>query len=291
MNGIIVVDKPEGYTSRDVVNLISKEFQTKKVGHTGTLDPLATGVLVVCVGDYTKFVSKITNHDKTYLATIQFGYETDTLDITGMKIKESSVIPTKETLLEVLKTFIGPQEQEVPAYSAKKVHGKKLYEYARAGEEVPLPVVPIEIYDLQLLHYENSIATISCSVSKGTYIRSLIRDIGRKLGCPCIMKDLLRTKQGNFSIEQAYRMEQLSLDINLIKIEDALQMTCEYDTIVVSSELERKIRNGAVLPKNFCGRYAIFLNQQQEFLAIYQTYSKNEELMKPWKVFYKEDTR
>ena len=283
MNGIIVVDKPEGYTSRDVVNLISKEFQTKKVGHTGTLDPLATGVLVVCVGDYTKFVSKIANHDKTYLATIQFGYETDTLDITGMKIKESSVIPTKETLLEVLKTFIGPQEQEVPAYSAKKVHGKKLYEYARAGKKVSLPVVPIEIYDLQLLHYENSIATISCSVSKGTYIRSLIRDIAYACNTVGVMKSLRRIQVGNFSITDSNSLIDVQNgQVNLLTFRNIL----EFETYELNDSEYYLVSHRNELKLPFTASYILLIYQTKE-IALY-IYEKQK--YRPILMFDKNDS-
>ncbi len=296
-SGILVVYKPKDMTSRQVVDSVGKIFHTKKVGHTGTLDPLAQGVLVLGINQGTKIIELLMSSEKEYIANVVIGQDSDTLDVTGSILPyELDHLYSKMEISQVLDSFLGTYDQEVPLYSAVHVDGQRLYEYARKAQSVVLPSRKVTIREIELLgdvQQKDGEVTFQFRVvvSKGTYIRSLIRDIGRKLGCPCIMKDLLRTKQGNFSIEQAYRMEQLSLDINLIKIEDALQMTCEYDTIVVSSELERKIRNGAVLPKNFCGRYAIFLNQQQEFLAIYQTYSKNEELMKPWKVFYKEDTR
>ena len=190
MHGILVIDKPTGYTSRDVVNVVSKKLHTKKVGHTGTLDPLATGVLVLCIGDYTKMVSLLTNHDKEYIATITFGVETDTLDITGDILKETDVIPTKDVLEQALQHFVGVQMQEVPIYSAKKVNGKKLYEYARKNEDVELPIEQIEIKALELLSFEGRNAVIRAVVSKGTYIRSLIRDISHYLHTYGVMSGL-----------------------------------------------------------------------------------------------------
>lgn len=209
MNGILVINKPENYTSRDIVNLVSKKLHTKKVGHTGTLDPLATGVLVLCIGDYTKFVSLFTNHEKEYVATIWFGIETDTLDVTGKVLEESNVVPSKEELKNVLKKFIGKQTQEVPIYSAKKVNGKKLYEYARNGENVLLPKQEIEVFDLKLLSYENNQAKILFHVSKGTYIRSLIRDIAYQCNTLGTMTSLQRIRQGNFKISDTITLDDL----------------------------------------------------------------------------------
>ena len=139
MNGILVVNKPAGYTSRDVVNLLNKTFETKKIGHTGTLDPLATGVLVVCLGKYTKLVDKITCYDKEYIATCILGIETDTLDNTGKILNTMQTHITKNQIETTLNKFIGSYEQEVPKYSAIKINGKKLYEYARENIEVKLP--------------------------------------------------------------------------------------------------------------------------------------------------------
>jgi len=209
MNGVLVIDKPKGYTSRDIVNLVSKQVKTKKVGHTGTLDPLATGVLVLCIGNYTKLVESITSLDKEYIATIQFGIATDTLDITGKILALNQQVPTKEEFEKVLSQFLGVQEQQVPIYSAKKVNGKKLYEYAREGVEVSLPSQMIEIYDLKLLSFQENQAVISCHVSKGTYIRSLIFDICKSLDVLGTMSSLKRTKQGNFSLDKSYSLEEI----------------------------------------------------------------------------------
>ena len=170
MNGILAIYKEKGYTSRDVVNILSKELGTKKIGHTGTLDPLATGVLVVCIGQGLKLVELLTNHDKEYIAKIKLGIETDTLDITGNIIKEENIDKYSKKEVELaLKKFIGKIKQQVPKYAAIKVNGKKLYEYARNNEEVELPVRDIEIYDLKLVSdVVNNEFYIKCHVSKGT---------------------------------------------------------------------------------------------------------------------------
>ena len=152
MNGIIVVNKEKGYTSRDVVNIVGKYFGTKKIGHTGTLDPLACGVLVLCIGKGLKLVEMLTNHDKEYIAKVKLGIETDTLDVTGNVINEKEVPNlTKEDIEKVLSEFLGHIKQQVPIFSAIKVNGKKLYEYARNGEEVTLPVKEVDIYNLELI--------------------------------------------------------------------------------------------------------------------------------------------
>ena len=217
MNGILVVNKPKGYTSRDIVNIISKKFNTKKVGHTGTLDPLAEGVLVVPIGRALKIAELLTSTTKEYEAEVILGYETDMLDITGKETKRNIPNTTKEEIEKVLKTFIGKSMQEVPMYSAVKITGKKLYEYAREDIKVIPPKKEIEIYNIELVgepqYLENIIEfKIKCSVSKGTYIRSLIRDIGYKLETFGTMKSLKRTRQGIFKLEESYSLEDIEKD-------------------------------------------------------------------------------
>lgn len=193
MNGIIVIDKPKDYTSRDIVNIVSKKLNTKKVGHTGTLDPLATGVLVLPIGRALKVSELLTSNTKEYIAEVILGYETDMLDITGTEIKRNIPSVTKEELLKVLKSYIGKYNQEVPLYSAVKVGGRKLYEYVRSGTTVIPPSKEVEVYSLELIsdlkHINGAVEfTIRCEVSKGTYIRSLIRDIAYSLNTYGTMK-------------------------------------------------------------------------------------------------------
>lgn len=282
MNGILVINKEKGYTSRDVVNLVSKKLSTKKVGHTGTLDPLATGVLVLCVGKSLKLVELLMNHDKEYIATIKLGIETDTLDITGAITKTEEVpFLNEERIKETLNKFIGKIEQEVPKYSAIKVHGKKLYEYARNGIEIELPTREVQIYDINLISsLEDNQFTIQCSVSKGTYIRSLIRDIGHELGTVATMVDLKRTKLGKFTLEDAISIEDL--EQGKFQLLDFIQVL-DLPKIIVDDQLEKKIRNGQVLEKFFQDDMAMILNKNQELIAIYQ--KKDEEHVKPYRMF------
>ena len=289
-SGILVIHKPKGMTSREVVNQVGKIFHTKKVGHMGTLDPLAEGVLVLGINQGTKVIELLSSSDKEYVAEAVMGISSDTLDITG-NLEKFPLEKTysEEEIKQVLESFLGTYQQEVPLYSAVHVDGKRLYEYARNEETVTLPTKQVTIQEIKLIQYlkDTSHPTFSfqVSVSKGTYIRSLIQDIGIKLNCPSIMKNLLRTRQGKFLLEEAKKLEDLTEGTPFIQIEDALGRLQEYDTIVVSREIESKIQNGAILPRDFSVAYAIILNQEKELLAIYQRYIKDDTLMKPWKVF------
>lgn len=282
MNGIILIDKPKDYTSRDIVNIVSKKLQTKKVGHTGTLDPLATGLLVLCIGKTLKLSELLVSTKKEYIATMTFGIETDTLDITGNIVKRDSKtkkITTKD-IETVLKKYTGKIIQEVPKYSSVKVNGKKLYEYARKGEEVALPKREVEIFNIEpLSEINNNTFTFKCTVSKGTYIRSLIRDIGVSLGTYATMSALRRTKQGIFNIEDAYTLEDI--ENNNYKILDAKDVL-KLPKVIVDKNLEFKVKNGQVLTKFFKEDKAMIINQNNELLAIYQ--KKDDTYVKPYKM-------
>ena len=282
MNGIILIDKPKDYTSRDIVNIVSKKLQTKKVGHTGTLDPLATGLLVLCIGKTLKLSELLVSTKKEYIAAMTFGIETDTLDITGNIVKRDSKtkkITTKD-IETVLKKYTGKIIQEVPKYSSVKVNGKKLYEYARKGEEVALPKREVEIFNIEpLSEINNNTFTFKCTVSKGTYIRSLIRDIGVSLGTYATMSDLRRTKQGIFNIEDAYTLEDI--ENNNYKILDAKDVL-KLPKVIVDKNLEFKVKNGQVLTKFFEEDKAMIINQNNELLAIYQ--KKDDTYVKPYKM-------
>lgn len=282
MNGIILIDKPKDYTSRDIVNIVSKKLQTKKVGHTGTLDPLATGLLVLCIGKTLKLSELLVSTKKEYIATMTFGIETDTLDITGNIVKRDSKtkkITTKD-IETVLKKYTGKIIQEVPKYSSVKVNGKKLYEYARKGEEVALPKREVEIFNIEpLSEINNNTFTFKCTVSKGTYIRSLIRDIGVSLGTYATMSNLRRTKQGIFNIEDACTLEDI--ENNNYKILDAKEVL-KLPKVIVDKNLEFKVKNGQVLTKFFKEDKAMIINQNNELLAIYQ--KKDDTYVKPYKM-------
>ena len=282
MNGILVVDKHKGYTSRDVVNIVSKKLGIKKIGHTGTLDPIATGVLVLCIGKCSKLSELLVSTKKEYVAKVRLGIETDTLDITGKVVKkQDNVNVNKQDILNVLDTFRGNIIQEVPKYSAVSVSGKRLYEYARNNLEVELPKREVTIYDIELLdNVCNNEFSFSCTVSKGTYIRSLIRDIGYSLNTYATMVELRRVKQGSFSINEAYTLEDI--EKNNYKLLSPVEVL-DMPKVIVNKDMEFKIKNGQVLKKFFSGEMAMILNQNNELLAIYKDI--DEGLVKPFKMF------
>lgn len=244
---ILNVCKEANMTSRDVVNIISKHLHTKKVGHTGTLDPLATGVLIVCTHHNTKLVDIITASSKEYIATMRLGIKTDTGDITGNVLETSEYQVTKEQVQAVLKSFLGESIQTVPLYSAIKINGKKLYEYARNNEAITLPTRKINIFAIELLHFENDTIKFKVTVSKGTYIRSLIEDIARKLGTLGTMTSLVRTKQGSFSLENANSLEDI---LNDKYQEIPLLNVLTYPIYTLNDTEYIKVKNGAKLSIN-----------------------------------------
>ena len=265
-NGILVINKDKGYTSRDVVNVISKLFETKKVGHNGTLDPIATGVLVVCLNRYTKLNELLSSDEKEYIAEVTLGVKMDTLDIEGKVLEEEKTNINKSDLEKVLKKYEITYMQEVPIYSAVKVNGKKLYEYARSGEEVILPKKEVTIKKIELLDFNSDKFTFKCLVSKGTYIRSLIRDILNDLGVIGTMSNLTRTKQGIFDIKDAYTLTDVrNGNYRFLKIKDVL----DIDKVIVSDELKFKILNGSKIKGNYSDR-VLFLDENGEELAIYK---------------------
>ncbi len=265
-NGILIINKDKGYTSRDVVNIISKEFGTKKAGHNGTLDPLATGVLVICLNRYTKLNELLASNEKEYIAEVTLGIKTDTLDIEGNVLEEKETVVNKEDLEKTLKKYETTYEQEVPIYSAVKVNGKKLYEYARSGEKVILPKKKVTIKKIELLKFKANKFTFKCLVSKGTYIRSLIRDILNDLGVIGTMSNLTRTKQGVFDIENSYSLEDVrNGNYKLLLVKDVL----DIDKITVSDELKFKILNGNKVKGNYSNK-VLFLDEDGGELAIYK---------------------
>lgn len=210
MNGIIIVNKPEGFTSQDVVSKLKKILNQKKAGHTGTLDPLATGVLPILLGNSTKLSKYLIEHDKTYIAKIHLGQKTETGDSEGKVIMEKAVpeISVSE-IKNILNSFLGKQTQIPPMYSAIKLNGKKLYEYARKGEKVEIPKREIEVYSISLLSLKNNEIEFEVSVSKGTYIRTLCEDIAEALGTVGYMSKLTRTIVDRFRIEDSFTFEQI----------------------------------------------------------------------------------
>ena len=211
MDGVLIINKPQGFTSHDVVNVLRKTLNTKKMGHTGTLDPNATGVLPILIGTATKISKYLIEHDKTYIATVSLGEKTDTGDSEGNIIEKDlnfQNISCKQ-IRDVLKTFIGKQKQIPPMYSAIKINGKKAYEYARQGQAVQLEPRNIEIYSINLIKAEDKEITFEVSCSKGTYIRTLCEDIAKKLGTIGYMKELTRTSINEFKLENAIAIEEV----------------------------------------------------------------------------------
>lgn len=281
-NGILMVNKPSGITSRDVVNIVGKTLNTKKVGHTGTLDPMATGVLVLCLGNVLKVCELITANDKEYIAKVILGIETETLDTTSPIINTKKTNITKEEIEKVLNSFKGSYLQEVPKYSAVKINGKKLYEYAREGKEIELPKKMVTIYDIQLISditYYNDTTSfyIKTTVSKGTYIRSLIRDIGYKLNTYGCMDSLERTRQGIFNIDNSYTLEEIkNNNYKLLSIEKSLP---NIPLVEVDNKTLFKIRNGVKLKKFFTGDMAI-IKDKNKVVAIYKNDLNESKLFK-----------
>lgn len=263
---VINVYKESGMTSRDVVNLLIKHFHTKKIGHTGTLDPLASGVLIICTEEDTKLVDIIMAKTKEYIATMQLGMQTDTGDITGKTIATSSYNVNKNQIIQVLNAFIGTSIQTIPIYSAVKVNGRKLYDYARHHESVTLPQREINISAIKVLEYHDNIIKFKVTVSKGTYIRSLIEDIAKKLGTLGTMVSLERTKQGSFSIQDSYTIANIiSNNFKSIPLKDIFT---SYDQISLDNASYFKVKNGAHMPLT-THEYVLYTYQDKP-VALYQ---------------------
>lgn len=283
MNKVLLLNKSSGITSREAINKLTKIFHTKKIGHTGTLDPLATGVLVVCINEATKLCELLTQETKEYIATIKLGISTDTLDITGNiqkqeKIKKYSPVEIQRVLDSFLQTY----KQEVPLYSAVRINGKKLYEYARQNIPVKLPQREVTIYDIKLLDYKDDLIKFQVKVSKGTYIRSLIKDICIKLNTIGCMQELIRTKQGIFDLKNSYTIENI-IDGNyeLLSIEDVLK---NFPKKNLSFEEYQKVKNGAILPNDLNHDKTAFV-YKGKIIAIYQIYPKDPTKIKPYRMF------
>ena len=265
MNGFILVNKKKDMTSRDAVNILTKILNTKKIGHTGTLDPFAEGILLVAVNKGLKVVKLLNYKDKEYIAKVKLGIKTDTLDITGNILEEKKEELNKEELLEVLKSFIGEYSYEVPIYSAIKVNGKKLYEYAREGKKVELPIKDSYIYDIKLIDFKDNSFTFSVKVSNGTYIRALVRDISKKLNKLMTLEELTRTKVDNLLIENSYTLEDIkNNNFKLLKINDLLN----YKEVELNRDLEDKVLNGNKIKLDEKEDNILFIKEKEE-IAVY----------------------
>lgn len=272
MDGIINIYKPEGISSFDVVRSIRKLSGIKKVGHTGTLDPMAKGVLPICLGKSTKIVDYIMKDFKIYKAVLKLGEVSDTYDREGKIIQSSKVDVDENEIINVINSFIGEIDQVPPMYSALKVNGKRLYELARQGIEIERQSRKINIYDIIIEEINIPYVTFEVKCSKGTYIRSLCYDIGEKLNCGALMWDLERVATGKFTKENAIRLEDLStdnLEKNLIPMDKALHM---YDKIYFEEEAEKLLVNGVnIKDKTFIADIKTDI--------IYRVYLKNEKFI------------
>ncbi|MFD2628428.1 tRNA pseudouridine(55) synthase TruB [Oceanobacillus kapialis] len=294
MNGILPLWKQKGMTSHDCVFKIRKLLKTKKVGHTGTLDPEVEGVLPICIGHATKIVPFLTETKKTYVAELKLGTATETEDAHGEVIEEKTVtdFPTADLTNEVLTSFIGKITQVPPMYSAVKVNGKKLYEYARANQVVERPTRQIEIFSISdvSVHEDRQSITFQVVCSKGTYIRTLCVDIGKKLGYPAHMAHLVRTEVGSFTSKES---------LSLLEVEEAVKKgTAESLLIPISKGLDHldywqvdektadKVRNGQKLSKpDKIMKEPFVIMHNQDILAIYQTHPEKPGEIKPVRVF------
>lgn len=263
MDGVIIINKPKGYTSHDVVNIVRKQLNMKKVGHTGTLDPNATGVLPILVGQATKISKYLIEHKKTYIATIELGEKRDTGDLEGNIIESDSNIKEFDISIikQVLQSFLGKQKQIPPMYSAIKLNGKKLYEYARSGQKVKVEPREIEIYKMELIEYKNNRIEFKVECSKGTYIRTLCENIAEKLGTIGYMKELQRTSVDKFKIEDSINLEELSKDEaqkRIITIENIFK---EKEKVYLNGKGVELFLNGVQLTRELeDGVYRVYNN-------------------------------
>lgn len=252
--GIIVIRKEKGFTSHDVVAKLRGILHMKKIGHTGTLDPDAVGVLPVALGKGTKLVDLITDKEKTYEAVLHLGITTDTQDMSGTVLEEKPVNATEEQVREIIAGFVGEQLQIPPMYSALKINGKKLYELAREGKTVERKARPVCFYQIEVLDIQLPVVQIRVTCSKGTYIRTLCHDIGQKLGCGGCMEQLLRTRVGRFSLEESHTLSEVEQAVSegtvckwIYPVENVL---AEYPKIQADSYGDRLLQNGNPLSEN-----------------------------------------
>ena len=261
--GIIPINKPQGWTSFDVVNKIKHQVKPLKVGHLGTLDPMATGVLLVTVGKATKLFDLMQEKTKTYVAEFEFGYETDTLDATGEKINETENIPTAEEIKAVLNDFVGEIYQIPPKYSAKSINGKRAYDLARNKVEFELKPKKVTINRIQFINYENAKLTLEIECGSGTYIRAIGRDIAVKLESLATMTSLVRTKVSNFNLENCFEIQVPYYAENVIPINSLL----DYPEIKLDNESRTKLLNGLKIKTDLAdGLYK--LNDETDTIAI-----------------------
>jgi len=252
MDGILNIYKERGFTSHDVVAKLRGICKTRRIGHTGTLDPDAEGVLPVCIGRATKLCERLTDKQKEYRAVMRLGVVTDTQDMSGEVLSEASVNVSKDEVIRVINSFVGEYDQIPPMYSALKVNGKKLYELARAGQVVEREARRVEILYINIEEIDLPVVTMTVGCSKGTYIRTLCHDIGQALGCGGAMESLLRTKSGQFSLENSLKLFQVQDIVDRGCLAEILlppdRLFEQYERVVVKESGERLLFNGNPMP-------------------------------------------
>lgn len=298
INGIVNVYKEKGFTSFDVVAKMRGMFHQKKIGHTGTLDPDAEGVLPVCLGKATKVCDLLTDKDKEYKAVLLLGKETDTQDISGEVLNSAEVLVAEDAVREAILSFVGAYEQVPPMYSALKVNGQKLCDLARKGITVERKARPVTIHNIEIIRVSLPEVEMVVSCSKGTYIRTLCDDIGKKLGCYGCMKSLLRTKVDCFTLDKAYTLSQLQAFIDekeeqdwdfIAAVDSVFQ---KYESIVAKEEAQKMVVNGNRIPVDFISDFTEekqqenirLYNYENKFIGIY-TYIEETQEYKPVKLF------
>lgn len=264
--GLIAINKPRDWTSFDVVNKIKHLLKIKRVGHLGTLDPMATGVLLVTVGKATKLFDYFQNKKKTYLAKFEFGYETDTLDITGKITKKTDTLPSIDDIKKSINKFIGEIEQVPPKYSAKNINGKRAYQLARNNEEFELKPKLVKIDDIKIVDYSNNILTVIISCGSGTYIRSICRDLAEKLNSYATMIELVRTDVGRINLKNCVNIQELD-ESNIRNYIIKLDKMLDIPIFSNNSQTTSKLLNGQIIDTEYNdGLYK--LNDSMDTIAI-----------------------
>lgn len=293
MDGVLNIRKEKGFTSFDVVAKLRGILHMKKIGHTGTLDPEAEGVLPVVLGKATKLVDLLTDKQKTYEALMHLGLETDTQDMTGTVLCEKTVEVSEEKVEAVIRGFVGEYKQIPPMYSALKVDGKKLYELAREGKTVERKARTVHFYEIDIKEINLPYVRFSVTCSKGTYIRTLCHDIGQKLGCGGCMEELIRTRSGNFTWEDSMTLAEVEEAVKDGTIEDRVirigQVLKDYPEIFCTREGDRLLKNGNALTEYFVKGshkegWIRMCDSQGEFKGIYQ-WDEAKNRYQPQKMF------
>lgn len=265
MDGFLLAYKEKGISSNRLVQDVKKSLSLKKVGHLGTLDPMAEGLVILAINRATRFSSFFLESDKSYIAGITFGAKTDTDDAMGQVIESSEIIPKEKDINEALESFIGESMQVAPFFSALKFKGKPLYKYAREGEFISKPPRYINIYSIKDINHEANYCSLSIHCSKGTYIRSIARDLGDKLGCGAHLSSLIRTSQGNFSYLEAKKPELINID-QLISIESAFN---NFSDINLDHDQTKNFSNGVkILDINHENNYYKIYDYSSKFLGL-----------------------